>query len=74
MSNSGCRHVTLSKNTIAHVQHCTECSCVSLHLGHVTLRLDPRGLEALWEVLGDAVNKLDAHTHVPPTTYKRGVA
>jgi hypothetical protein len=33
-------HVTLARNGIDHVQQCTECECVSSHLGPTTVRID----------------------------------
>lgn len=55
-----CRHHTLSRNSVAHVQRCTECACVSVHIGPVTLRLDENSLEKLWIALGEASAKLHA--------------
>lgn len=61
MSSKTCRQVTLAKNTVARVQRCTECDCVSIHIGPTTLRVNPHALEALWVVLGEAVASLHAH-------------
>lgn len=59
MSNpSRCRHVTLVQTGIAQVQSCADCGCVSVHLGPTTVRFDPEGLEALWLVLGEALELL----------------
>ncbi|MDI1435796.1 hypothetical protein [Polyangium sorediatum] len=55
-----CHHVTLAKNDIAHVQQCTECECVSIHLGTTTVRIDALALEELWAVLGEAAATLYA--------------
>jgi hypothetical protein len=72
MSSATCRHVTLAKNSIAHVQRCTECDCVSLHIGPTTLRVDPHALEALWAVLGEACAALHAQKQADRCV--RGVA
>jgi hypothetical protein len=53
-SANTCHHVTLAKNGVAHIQRCTECGCVSVHLGPVTVRLDAEALEALGTVVGEA--------------------
>lgn len=55
-----CHHMTLAQNSIAHVQQCTECECVSIHLGATTVRIDPVALEALWVVLREAAATLHA--------------
>jgi hypothetical protein len=60
MSRATCHHVTLAQNAIAQVQRCTECDCISLHIGPTTLRIDPHALEALWAVLGEAAVALQA--------------
>ena len=60
MQGPKCRPVTLAKNGVAHVQRCTECDCVSLHIGPTTLRIDAQVLEKLWSVLGEATASLHA--------------
>jgi hypothetical protein len=70
-----CRHETLAHNGVAHVQRCTDCSCVSIHLGPVTVRLNDAGLEGLWAVLGEAAAELHARrSRELPTMGRRGVA
>ena len=55
MSNkSPCNHEVLASNGIARVCMCRECSCVSLDIGAVTVRLDENSLETLWFVLAEA--------------------
>lgn len=49
-----CHHVTLASNGVAQVEHCTECGCVSIHLGPTTVRVDATTLDALSAVLGEA--------------------
>jgi hypothetical protein len=55
-----CHHITLAQNGIAHVQQCTECGCISIHLGPTTVRMDALALEALWVALGEAAATLQA--------------
>lgn len=76
MSNTNpCHHVTLAKNPVAHVQRCTECGCVCIHLGAVTFRLDAPCLEALCAVLGEAVAELQVQSLInTPLSQPRGLA
>ncbi|WP_437729173.1 hypothetical protein [Sorangium sp. So ce861] len=61
MSNpKSCRQETLAHNDVAHVQRCSDCGGISIHLGPVTVRLDAASLEALWAVLGEAAAALYA--------------
>ncbi len=73
MASPTCHQVTLAKNGVAHVQRCTECDCVSIHLGPVTVRVDPHGLEALWSVLGEAAAELHAEC-IAEGPARRGLA
>lgn len=59
-SRNPCQSQTLARNSLAHVQRCSECGCVSVHVGPVTLRVDDSGLEALWAVLSEAASQLHA--------------
>jgi hypothetical protein len=43
---------------VAHLQHCSKCGAVALHLGPVTLRFDAAALESLWNVIGQALAQL----------------
>jgi hypothetical protein len=58
MVSDSCHHVTLARNGVAHVQRCVHCNCVAVHLGPITVRIDPHALEALWAVLGEAAIEL----------------
>jgi hypothetical protein len=72
---SPCQHVTLAKNPVAHIQRCTECGCVCIHLGAVTVRLDAQCLEALCAVLGEAVAELHLQSLLPAAASQpRGLA
>lgn len=69
-----CHHVTLARNGIAHVQQCTECECVSIHLGPTTVRIDAMALEALWAVLGEAAATLHAQRTAQLFGAQKGLA
>lgn len=49
-----CHLVTLARNEVAEVQQCTQCSCLSIHIGPTTMRIDSSALDALAKVLGEA--------------------
>lgn len=51
---STCNHDVLARNGFARVCICRECSCVSLDIGAVTVRVDESSLETLWFVLAEA--------------------
>jgi hypothetical protein len=55
-----CRHRTLAHGPAGSVQQCLDCGVISLHVGAVTLRVDPATAEALWAVLGNALHELRA--------------
>lgn len=71
---STCQPITLARNGIAHVQQCTECGCVSIHLGATTVRLDACGLEALWAVLGEATATLQVDKTARLFSTRKGIA
>jgi len=72
MSNPSCCHVTLARNGVGHVQQCTECNCISLHLGPTTVRIDQHCLESLLVLLGEAVTEL--HVQRASVAVTRGLA
>ncbi|MCC7536928.1 MAG: hypothetical protein IT379_11980 [Deltaproteobacteria bacterium] len=59
-----CRHRTLARGPLAHVQQCTGCGCVSIHFGATTVRVDAGALRSIATVLHDAT----AHLSVEPVT------
>jgi hypothetical protein len=70
-----CSQETLAQNSVAHVQRCADCGCISIHMGPVTVRLDDGSLEALWAALGEAGAELHARRVAqPPRLPHRGVA
>lgn len=71
---SNCHHVTLARNGIAHVQQCTKCGCVSVHLGATTVRFDAGALEALSAVLGEAAATIHAEQTIQIFATQKGVA
>jgi hypothetical protein len=54
-----CEPQTIVRNSVAHIQRCEHCGCISLHLGHVSLRLDEAAVVALWSALGQAVSSMN---------------
>lgn len=55
-----CKTVSLAGNGFARVESCSDCGCVSVHVGVLTFRLDEDALESLLGVLGEAVARLQA--------------
>jgi hypothetical protein len=66
-SREGCQLHTLAQGNVGHVQRCSHCDALSLHLGAVTLRFDGAALESLWNVIGQALMQLheDAQAERP---------
>jgi hypothetical protein len=58
MNDAHCRHLTLARGPAAHIQYCPDCRAVALHMGALTVRLQPAGAEALWATLGEALHEL----------------
>jgi hypothetical protein len=54
-SREGCNLYTLAKSNVAHVQRCSHCGALALHLGPITLRFDAAALESVWNVIGQAL-------------------
>ncbi|MCC6644042.1 MAG: hypothetical protein IT374_00515 [Polyangiaceae bacterium] len=71
---SDCHHVTLARSGIAHVQGCTGCGCVSVHLGPTTIRIDPAGLDSLLAVLGEASAAIHAERRAAFLDAHKGLA
>jgi len=69
----GCRLVTLARNNVAHVQRCTHCGAIAVHLGPVTLRFDQGALESVWSLLGQALAQTtdDAEPRFAPQRFVR---
>ncbi len=56
----GCSQETLARSEVLHVQRCTHCGTVSLHLGPLTVRFDAASVESIWNTLGQALLTLHA--------------
>jgi hypothetical protein len=52
--SKSCSPVTIARSRAAHVQHCEECGCVSIHLGHASIRLDEASALELTKALVEA--------------------
>lgn len=74
MSNRSCRHETLARNSVAHIQRCEDCGSLSVHLGPVTVRLTEASFEALWAAVNEAAVELQMSREEFPANHQRGVA
>ncbi len=63
-----CHHRTLARNSVAHIQRCEECGCVTIHMGPVSVRLDEGSAEGLWVVLSEALSSMHALPATPGAT------
>lgn len=54
-----CRHETLARGPVAQVQRCTDCGCVSIHMGPTTVRVDPAVMKSLVATLEEALRRMD---------------
>jgi hypothetical protein len=61
------KHHTLSSGFVAEIEHCTGCGLVHLHIGALTLRLQPAALHDLRDTLDRAVAALPRHAAAPHT-------
>lgn len=59
-----CRPVTIAKNSVAEVQRCQDCGCISINLGAFTVRMDESGLGAFGDVLCEAQEELCARASI----------
>lgn len=50
----GCCHSTVIKPRVAHIERCSECNGLSIHMGPATIRIDQSMLTELWLTLGEA--------------------
>jgi hypothetical protein len=70
-----CRLETLARAGYVHIQRCTDCGCVSVHVGPLTMRLEPTGLVLLAQATADAVERVEAQLDARrPTSTLRGTA
>ncbi len=54
-----CRPRSLVRGRVARIDLCSDCGCVSVHVGPTTLRMDEHTLRSLWLTLGEAAEALD---------------
>ncbi|MFZ5441304.1 MAG: hypothetical protein ACOZQL_14950 [Myxococcota bacterium] len=71
---SHCHYETLARSELAHVQRCSECGGLTVHLGPVSVRLDERTLRSLLGVLGEAAAQLETPQAWPSTEGRPGLA
>jgi hypothetical protein len=67
-SQDGCHLETLARSHVLHVQRCSHCNTLSLHVGPLTLRFDAEGAESFWNTLGQALLALHAQRIDEPPT------
>ncbi len=72
---NACNRHLLAHNHVARVEACSDCGCISVHVGPITLRLDASSYEALTVALVEAAGVQRA-THAPllRTIGERGAA
>lgn len=51
---NACNRHLLARNHVAQIEECSDCGCISVHVGPVSLRLDAASFEALTVALVDA--------------------
>lgn len=63
--NATRKHRPLSSGLVAEIEHCAACGLVHLHIGALTLRLQPAALHDLRNTLDRAVAVLSQHPTAP---------
>ena len=58
MNRLRCFHTPLAKNGMGKMDYCAACGVVTLHIGAISLRLDPESAEAMWALLSDGLTAL----------------
>jgi len=58
MNRLRCFHAPLAKNGMGKMDYCSACGVVTLHIGAISLRLDPESAEAVWALLSDGLTAL----------------
>ncbi len=58
-------HRRLSNGLVAEIEHCGACGLIHLHIGALTLRLQPAALHDLRDTLDRAVAALPGHANAP---------
>lgn len=55
MQKGRCHHVSLASSAVGKIEYCPSCQIMSLHLGAVTLRLEPAASADLRQLIGEAL-------------------
>lgn len=55
-----CHLETLARNGVAHIERCSECGSVTIHVGPLSFRLEEQALGPFWAVLAEADARLDS--------------
>lgn len=63
---SPCHLHPLAAGPIARIESCASCRVVSIHLGALTVRLDPSACESLWATLSEALGELHREACAEP--------
>jgi len=77
-----CHHETLASGPVARIDRCRHGGVLAMHLGVVSVRLDPTACESLWATLTEALEvlhrresaQLPPHPSVTTGRSTRGVA
>lgn len=58
MQKGRCHHVSLATSAAGRIDYCPACRVMSLHLGAVTIRVEPAVGEDIRKLLGEALSAL----------------
>lgn len=66
---SRCEHRVLASGPAVQIEQCVQCRNLTLHMGALSIRLQPAAAESLWATLGEALHALreqsDVDVHSP---------
>lgn len=62
----------IARGPVVCVEECTHCGSLSLHIGPVSLRLEPHAFRLLTATLEEAAKRLDARNASTPTATAPG--
>ena len=71
MQTGRCHHVSLASSTVGKIEYCPSCRIMSLHLGAVTLRLEPGAGADLRNLIGEALLALRQDIGAEPAPIDR---
>jgi hypothetical protein len=69
-----CRTRTIASGSLARIEACDHCECLSVHIGVISVRMDRDALRDLYRTLGKAVATLASESALKTTTSFRGQA